>query len=85
MTSLLNLEAIWQFRQEELFKDVYMHAKDWNDKKRCSCMLNKKYEDELLICEHLKEDRERKFGKRIKKQFVDGDFISSRAIDSLLQ
>ena len=83
MTSLLHLEAIWRIRQQKLFEDIDEHAIRWNKNKTCSCI--KENHPELIICNHLLQDREKEFVKKIKKQFADGDLISSIALTSTLK
>ena len=83
MTSLIHLEAIWRAKQEHLFNEISKHAKEWNNEKKCECMFNKPFPDELYECSHLQKDREKIFRKKIKKQFKDAYLLSSISLSSL--
>ncbi len=67
MTSLIHLEAIWKVRQNQLFDEITAHTEEWNKKKKCECMFNKPFPDEIYVCHHLQEDREKKIWKKNKK------------------
>jgi len=82
MTSEIHLEAIWRARQGELFREIRKHAEEWNKYQMCQCI--PKEPEELIVCEHILEDRKKKYGKRIKKQFKDANLISSLALGKLL-
>lgn len=79
MTSAIHLQALWNFEQEQLDKNIKDFIREWNRQHKCICCKNWKEKDDLIECEHMQKQKIKKFRQRNIKQFVR--ILSLRFID----
>ena len=84
MTSLIHLEAMWRFKQNQLEREILDFILEWNSNHKCSCCKNWKIEDKPLECSHVEREKIKKFGERNIQQFKSIIFLRSLSLKKQL-
>ena len=62
MTSLIQLQAIWNLEYNKLFKDLGFFIKKWRtETKKCGC--------DAPECKHYQKEKQKEYGSRINALF----------------
>lgn len=77
MTDLIRLEALWQFKYEQLEKEIEIFEKDFAKNKKCSC--------KVLECKHYKKEEKKLFNDRLNKLLTEGVLVNALTTASVLR
>lgn len=74
MTSLIHLETLWQFKYNQIEKEIELFKKDFARNKECSC--------KNIECKHYKKEEKKLFNDRLNKLIVGGLSLNARTMVS---
>jgi len=85
MTSLIQLQSLWNFKQEQLDKEIEDFILNWNKNHKCKCCKNWKDGDRLIECIHVENEKIKKFKERNFQQFKSIFLLRSISFNKLIK
>ena len=85
MTSLIHIESLWRFKQNQLEKEIEDFIKEWNKSHRCNCCKNWEEGKMLIECSHVEKEKIKKFKERNLQQFRSIFFLRFIAFNQLIK